>query len=188
MLCEMCMKKEANFHYKSNENGHVTEKHLCRDCARKEGYVADNSFAAFDSFGMLEDFFDSSAEGMLGGFFKNMMDTSSGKSIGQGLVCRNCGMRFSDFLHQGKLGCTRCYETFASQLEPTINRIHGNIRHNGKFPDGRHEKLEKENKLNKLRQKLNKAIENQEYEDAAKYRDEIRELEKNGNNTEKEGA
>ena len=68
----------------------------------------------------------------------------------------------------------------------------GNIRHNGKFPDGRQEKREKENKLNLLREKLNKAIENQEYEDAAKYRDEIRELEKNradgNNNTEKEGA
>ena len=192
MLCESCMKNKANFHYKSNENGHYTEKHLCRDCAKKEGYVTENTFSSFDSVGMLEDFFESGAEGMLGGFFKNMMDTSSVKSVGQGSVCKGCGMRFSDFLNHGKLGCTKCYETFAYQLEPTINRIHGNIRHNGKFPDGRQEKREKENKLNLLREKLNKAIENQEYEDAAKYRDEIRELEKkqaNGNNnTEKEGA
>lgn len=173
------MKKEANFHYKSNENGHVTEKHLCKDCAQKEGYISGGTFSAIDGFGMIGDLFDNAAEGMLGGFFKNMMDSSSAKSIGQGSVCRSCGMRFSDFLNQGKLGCTKCYSTFASQLEPTINRIHGNIRHNGKFPDGRHEKIEKENKLNVLREKLQKAIENQEYEDAAKYRDEIRELEKN---------
>ncbi len=192
MLCQMCSKKEATFHYKSNENGHISEKHLCRECAHKEGYMSKELFSDFDNFGMLEDFFDTTAEGMLGGFFKNIMDTPSQKTLKAVSVCPTCGMRFSDFLKQGRLGCTQCYSTFSSSLEPTIKRIHGNIRHNGKFPDGRHEKLEKESKLNSLREKLKTAIEAQEYEDAAKYRDEIRELEKQDNTNiaknEKEGA
>ncbi len=192
MLCQMCSKNEATFHYKSNENGHISEKHLCRECAQKEGYMSKDAFSGFGGFGVLDDFFDTTAEGMLGGFFKNMMDSSSSKTLREGSVCPTCGMRFNDFLKQGKLGCTQCYSTFSSSLEPTIKRIHGNIRHNGKFPDGRHEKIAKENKLCELRIKLKNAIDAQEYEDAAKYRDEIRELEKQNNiqneNGEKEGA
>ena len=38
MLCESCGKHEAEFHYKSNVNGKVTEKHLCSHCAKEQGY------------------------------------------------------------------------------------------------------------------------------------------------------
>ena len=138
----------------------------------------------------MDDFFDNTAQGMLGGFFKNMMDSPVSKNIGEGKVCKSCGLRFSDFLKYGRLGCTDCYETFSSSLEPTIKRIHGNILHNGKLPSGRNEKHEKEKALNNLREMLNRAIETQEYEKAAEYRDKIRELEKqdNSGNSEKAGA
>lgn len=61
MKCENCGKREATFYYKSNINGRVTERHLCRDCAREQGYAGsfrpmrlweDDFFA--HPFGMLE--------------------------------------------------------------------------------------------------------------------------------------
>lgn len=188
MLCQICSKNEATIHYKSNENGHFFEKHMCKECAEKDGYMSKDQFFAFDNFSILDDFFDNTSEGMLGGLFKNMMDGPSAKSIGDGRICKTCGLRFSDFLKHGRLGCTNCYKTFSSSLEPTIKRIHGNIFHNGKFPVGRQEKLEKENKLENLRQTLKQAIEAQEYEKAAEYRDQIRELEKQSDNNKKEGV
>jgi len=38
MKCQECGKNEVNFHYSSNVNGCVTETHLCSDCAAKSGY------------------------------------------------------------------------------------------------------------------------------------------------------
>lgn len=181
MLCQMCEKKEATFHYKSNENGHITEKHLCRECAEKAGYLGQESYDIFKPFGMIDNFFEDAGEGMLGGMFGSMLDSSPVKTLRESGVCPMCGMRFSDFLHSGKLGCARCYETFSSSLEPTIKRIHGNVLHTGKCPDGRKEHLAKENKLASLKEKLADAIQKQEYENAAKYRDEIRALEQKEN-------
>jgi protein arginine kinase activator len=35
--CENCGKNEVSFHFKSNVNGNVTERHLCSECASKMG-------------------------------------------------------------------------------------------------------------------------------------------------------
>ena len=179
MLCQMCSKREATFHYKSNENGHVTEKHLCRECAEKSGYIGKSAFSGYNPFGMLDSFFDDGADGLLGGMFGNMLGSSMGASHGESAVCPKCGMRFSEFLNMGRLGCANCYSAFSSSLYPTVKRIHGNTKHSGKFPDGVKTAAAKENKLRDLKERLSKAIEKQEYEDAAKLRDEIKALENN---------
>lgn len=62
MKCEKCNNKEATFFYSSNINGEKTERHLCADCARAEGFGSAldyNPMAAFDSGfgGFFEDFF-----------------------------------------------------------------------------------------------------------------------------------
>jgi protein-arginine kinase activator protein McsA len=37
MRCENCGRGEVNFHYRSNINGKIMEKHLCMDCAAELG-------------------------------------------------------------------------------------------------------------------------------------------------------
>ena len=37
MKCEHCGNEEVSFHYTSNINGNITEKHLCSQCAGKFG-------------------------------------------------------------------------------------------------------------------------------------------------------
>ena len=39
MKCENCGREEVHFHYTSNINGNITEKHLCAECAGKLGYA-----------------------------------------------------------------------------------------------------------------------------------------------------
>jgi len=53
MKCQMCGKSEVNFHYTSNINGNVTETNLCSDCADSAGYNFGSMFglADFGSFG-----------------------------------------------------------------------------------------------------------------------------------------
>lgn len=58
MKCTNCGKNEANYHYTSNINGNVTERHLCAECAAGLGREYD-----------LFDDFDNVFENMLGSFF-----------------------------------------------------------------------------------------------------------------------
>lgn len=63
MKCENCGNNEVSFIYQSNVNGHVTEKHLCAECAEKLGYtqkLAAHSRQMMHNFfggGLFEDFF-----------------------------------------------------------------------------------------------------------------------------------
>jgi len=58
MKCENCGNHEANYHYTSNINGNITERHLCSECAGKLGYET-NLFADADNMfeNMLSRFF-----------------------------------------------------------------------------------------------------------------------------------
>ncbi len=174
MLCQICNKNNASIHYKTNINGKVTEKYLCPECAEKYGVAKKEAFSPID---MMDGFFGKSTDDIFGGFFAGMMNEPAGKSTSGQAVCPECGMRFSEFLHGGKIGCAECYNTFSMQLGSTVKRIHGNAEHCGKVPSGVQKKISHKKQIEALREKLNEAIQSQEYEMAAKYRDEIRELE-----------
>lgn len=58
MKCEKCNEKEATFYYSCNINGEKTERHLCADCAREEGFGGAMDWHAESLFGdVLADFF-----------------------------------------------------------------------------------------------------------------------------------
>ncbi len=188
MLCQNCKKNQAVFHYKSNDNGHITEKHLCSECASKEGYTADGIFYSNDPFSMIDNFFYDGQDSIFGGILGNMLGTSPYVKSNTGAVCKKCGMRYSDFSKNAKLGCPECYSTFSAFVMPTVKQIHGNTRHTGKFPFGVQQKVQEQNKLKDLKAKLEQAVCCEDYENAAKYRDEIRAIEnKENNNTSKAG-
>lgn len=178
MICQVCKSNNATIHYKTNLNGNKTELYLCEECAKKHGIAKKTNF---EPINVIDGFFGKSTDDIFGGLFAGMMNDASKKSVNEPAVCKVCGMRFSDFLHGGKVGCSECYNVFSSSLSSTVKRIHGHASHCGKIPEGKKNEMSEKKKLESLREKLNRAIENQEYEMAAKYRDEIREIEnKNG--------
>lgn len=176
MLCQACNKNNAAVHYKTNINGVVKEKYLCRECAEKHGAAQNEMFPPID---VMDGFFGKTDD-IFGGFFAGMMGEPQTRKSTEHKACPMCGMRYSEFLHEGKIGCSKCYETFAQSLGATIKRIHTNSEHLGKVPEGIKSAFSDKRKIDELRKKLNGAIEAQEYEMAAKYRDEIRELENKG--------
>lgn len=180
MLCDKCKTKEATFHYKVSENGKVTETHLCSDCAKEAGISTESIFGnttgnIFSDFLSDDDVFGSFFGGLLG---KNVPSLGQNTLLGKNTVCPSCGMTEAELQRGGKLGCAECYKTFGRLLSPTVAKIHGNVVHTGKSPKGYAEHKEKVNELDELKKKLEKAIEAQEYEEAAKLRDKIRDLEK----------
>ena len=93
------------------------------------------------------------------------------------LVCPKCGLTYREFKKIGKLGCDKCYEVFADKLEPIIQQLHGNTTYKGKKPKEKLENMNEDSKLEELKRKLQEKIKSEEYEEAAKIRDMIKEIE-----------
>lgn len=164
MLCQHCKSKEATTHVKSILNGEYTECMLCSDCASKLGYSGIWSDIQND-FGSI-----------LGSFFTNALPARSDTTR-----CEVCGSTYHDISSTGKVGCANCYETFLSELMPSIRRIHGNTTHCGKKPDA-NENLVSDTKdidtqIEETKAQLSKAVKEQNFELAAELRDKIKEME-----------
>lgn len=156
MLCTNCGKNQATVHIKRTVNGVTREYMLCSECAAKSELTP--SFSDFDT--LLKSAFSFMPRGM----------QTKRKS------CPSCGSTLSSISDSGKLGCAKCYEVFADELAPTIARIHANavyVNNNITPPEEKKE----ENRLDALKAQLSKAVHEENYELAAKLRDEIRALE-----------
>lgn len=161
MKCQKCNANNATTHIKTVINGELREYDLCTECAQKMGYTS--------LFGGMESDFSN----FLGSFFGNVLPART-----QATRCEFCGSSYSEIAKSGHVGCAKCYEIFADQLYPSINRIHGNTTHCGKNSKLK-SKAEptKEDKLKKLKAELEKAISEQNFEYAAELRDKIKEME-----------
>ena len=165
MLCQNCGKYEATTHVKRIINGEATEAHLCSDCAKAMGYGD-----AFSGFGnIFSDFF--------GSFFNG---PEIGSLSAHTLKCEKCGSTFSDIVESGKVGCADCYKTFLDKLLPSLRRLHGKTKHEGKIPNviqaEAAEEKDDRTELEKMESDLQAAIDAQEFEKAAKLRDRIKEM------------
>ncbi len=170
MLCQNCGKRDATTHIKRIVNGETTESHLCSECANQLGY--NDMFSGFNF--NLGDFFG----GFLGDGFGGSGALTAVKR------CGKCGSSFNDIVKEGKLGCADCYRTFFDKLQPILQRIHGKVQYSGKSATPPKDKIkpkdeqsEKKAKIAALRSLIAEAVKKEDYEQAAKLRDEIKALE-----------
>ena len=92
-------------------------------------------------------------------------------------VCPNCGIAFKEFRAQGRLGCPHDYVVFEKDLLPLLENIHGETAHVGKIPKRSPQASQMQFQLMKLRNELRLCVEEERYEDAARIRDSIRQIE-----------
>lgn len=174
MLCEKCNKNPATVHYRYNDNGSITELHLCSDCARNEGIISQNGMSTkgFSSkYGIGDDYFGALP-------FSSLFSQSYSKPKSLSLkVCPECGLSENELRNGGKLGCAQCYSTFSDIVDVMLRKMHMSNEYKGKAPEGLGEGMSLGSKLEKLRAEMQTAVDNQEYEQAAKIRDAIRRLE-----------
>lgn len=167
MNCQSCNQKEASVHITKVVNGVKSDMHLCEDCAKQNNELNINP--AF-TFGV-----PLSLQNLLEGFFESSVVPH--KKIVNETVCPVCNKTFSDFRRNGRLGCGSCYKSFKDNMTPLVRRIHGNIEHTGKVPKRTGGVLKIRREIENLKDQLQILVANEEYEKAAKLRDEIRELE-----------
>jgi len=92
-------------------------------------------------------------------------------------TCPSCGMESVAVLENGCVGCANCYEYFGDQVESLLEGIHWALRHKGKTAHLDDTRLRLRNDLQTKRALLRSVLQTENYEEAARLRDEIRILE-----------
>lgn len=162
MQCDICGNKKATVHLTEIIDEQVSELHLCEDCAREKSSQMEQQFGLADLLAGLTDFSKTS---------KDVKETKT--------KCPNCGLVYDDFRKLGRLGCSECYTTFREYLGVLLKKIHGSSQHLGKvparLPAGQKETAET---LQDLKIQLQRAIQSEQFEEAARLRDKIHQLER----------
>lgn len=172
MLCGKCGKKEATVHIQKIVNGKVESMHLCQDCANEL-----SGSEAMDGINLAE-------------ILMNIAGKAVQKAVGKKKpsqpvpVCPECGWDLEKFQKTGYFGCPECYSVFAENLEPMLSGMHRGMIHTGKIPPqsekdrAGHEKAMMRQRIKELEKIMELHVGAEEYEEAAKLRDEIRRLKK----------
>jgi len=159
-LCQVCGKNPATVHYTEIENNQMTEMHLCEECARKQGGALKAPFTWQELLAGLAD-----------------LDLAPKAPPDTDEKCSQCGMTYSQFRERARLGCPHCYQSFHAGLEQLLGRIHGSTHHTGKVPSlPAGEVDDRRGELRRLRSDLARAVEEEAFEEAARLRDRIRQL------------
>lgn len=158
MLCQTCGTNEATVHLTQMLNDEVRKMHLCEKCAEASG-IDVNVPASMSNFLL-----------GLGASKKTKTETAN-------LVCPHCGMHFSDFKKLSRLGCQSCYAAFAGELEPLLNGMHNAARHLGKKPARHAGSVNVPSSMAAMKKNLDEAVHAENYEEAARIRDQIHEME-----------
>jgi protein arginine kinase activator len=164
MQCENCGERPAAIHLTQIVNNAVTQQHLCEVCAAEKGVHTEASVAKFP----LSDFLASMGEG-----------TAPAAPAANAGACGACGATLHDFQETGRLGCPECYATFATHLRTLLRRVHGASQHVGApylGPSGAGADRPVPD-LAALRERLQRAVATEDFELAARLRDQIRALE-----------
>jgi protein arginine kinase activator len=164
MICQECQKREAAIHIKKMVNGVKKEQYLCEVCAAKKS--ADASSKIFNLKHLLSALME-------------MEGSSSELSVPKEkrLECPNCGVSYERFKSISRFGCAECYQNFETKIEPLFRKIHGNSIHRGKTPKRKGKEYSLNQKIKTLKIKMQQAINEEAFEEAAKIRDEIKSLE-----------
>jgi len=158
MLCMICKQKPAQVHLTEIGEGDKMKKvDLCEECAKHKGI---NDTAGYAIAGLF-----------LGlGEPQEMAPAAGGEEI----QCPACGFTQADFKKAGRLGCSECYTAFAEGLESLLKTMHKGTKHVGKTPRSLKQGRDLADRLKQLLKKLDHAVTDENFEQAASLRDEIR--------------
>jgi protein arginine kinase activator len=159
MQCSICKEKPATVHLTQIVGDKMQKLDLCEDCAKAKGVNDPAGFALADL--------------MLGLGASQEIEQAGG---GVETKCPRCGFSQADFKKSGRLGCPECYRAFAEGLAGLLKTMHKGTRHTGKAPEALRASRENADRLKTLQKKLNKAVEAEDFEQAAALRDEIKRM------------
>ena len=157
--CSIC-NKNATVHLTQIINNKINKIDLCESCAQKKGVTDPEGFSLADLFA------------------KPPAIATNDKADKAQLRCPRCELSTVEFRRLGRLGCADCYDVFKPLLLPMLEDMHEGISHKGKVPTVAIKRQSGKLQLKTFQDFLAKAIAEEAYEEAAKYRDKIKALQK----------
>ena len=161
MQCDVCHQNSATVFLTQILKGELQKVNLCEDCSKAKGVTDPTGFALAE---------------MLWG-----LGTTDTSEIARERTCPACKLSQSIFRKSGRLGCSVCYKTFRESINHLLKAMHKGVQHVGKTPANWHapdpigsEPRPPANRLGALQQSLKCAVDGEQYEEAARIRDEIK--------------
>lgn len=159
--------------------GQLEDYHVCEECAAGlSAYAAKimkNAQADLKSTAhLLSDLLKGQEEGAA---------ISPGKPVHPApadIQCPHCGLDFSRYRQTYMLGCPHCYDAFGEALEADIRKIHGATEHTGGRTHSQEKLADFQSRLKTLKHELEDAVRREDFDKAARLRDELKELQSTG--------
>ena len=92
------------------------------------------------------------------------------------LTCNKCGISFEQFNKNNRFGCASCYDAFAERLDQLLEELHGSQQHAGRSPHSESKHNQVLAKRISLEKRLKDVIAEERFEEAARIRDQLKEL------------
>lgn len=152
-VCDCCGKRPAAFHLSLERRKAVTRQRLCAPCAEELG-VNTGSNRLPSSIPYI-------CEPLV-----------MGEEQEVDRVCPECGTKLSAVAASGRVGCPSCYEAFEVDLAAILQSTE-EMAYRGRLPRrlARYRRLLMEG--SSLRMELESALEDEDYEEAARLRDAL---------------
>ena len=163
MKCMFC-DNPATVHLTDIVNKKKREAHLCERCARERNLLPDPPGPQIDLTALMNLLLTPFQQGQ-----KAAVAPAEP-------ACPTCGLTYAAFKAEGRFGCVHDYDTFRPVLEPLLERVHRATEHAGKQPRAARRAAE----IEELKARLKSAVAVEDYEQAARLRDLIRQKESEG--------
>jgi protein arginine kinase activator len=164
VYCQICKKNIATVHYTEIDIDYKVKKetHMCESCAQANG-LQDVAVKTVSPFQIIENLIKPNLPQQL----RDLLETR----------CPKCGMTYPEFRSGGRLGCPHDYEVFQEGIQSVLRQVQGRSRkHVGKVPRRAGAMIQRQIRQTALQGELEQAIAVEDYENAAKIRDALREL------------
>jgi protein arginine kinase activator len=162
MLCNVCKQNEATVFLTKIVGDKVQKVDLCEDCSKEKCVDDPTNFSLTDV--------------LLGKVTEEVAALAEAEPAEAGVKCPTCGYTQADFKKAGRFGCSECYVTFGEGLEAMLKSMHKGIKHAGKVPAALQQSRAEAQKVKQLQKRLDKAIAEENFEEAAQLRDEIKRM------------
>ncbi len=143
-------------------NGQVSELALCEACARAKGLFDPQSLTFAEKFFPEE--FRNKIDKLVRELTSGEADPHPAPRYTSMSRCPVCGFMLEDYRRTGHLGCPDCYTIFARELDPAAEADTTDLDESPAVTRAR------------LQQELQQAVELEDYERAARLRDQINTL------------
>lgn len=154
--CGNC-KKPATIHLTQIINNQIKKLDFCDDCPHQKGVTDPEGFS-------------------LAELLANGPGAAEAQALDSTESCPTCGFTTVEFKKTGQFGCPECYETFRDTVIPMLEGMHRGQTHMGKVPQHMLSRVNRRREIDKLKRNLDEAVTEERFEDAARYRDELKQL------------